>query len=448
MSDEAAPIEQELPAETDNEQFPAEIDNEQFPAEIDNEQFTVVLGNSTVAITEGQGLVTVPLTLSRAPGFEGVITLDAIGQSAGDELFLTRRFADPTLSDAETTTELQLELAIANRPILPQQRTLIVTATDTNGLSSSAQLDLQVQPTAAPDVYLLIGQSNMVGISEEDARQSLAGEADAPVATIRQLNVTFNDANNFSEAADFTDPAMLFNTGNPLTIALDPLHSGLQSNGSKSGTRIGMGLSFAKRAMSDTTAQIFLVPAAWSDTGFCARETNVLPGIGWNATPKSNRALSGTLLHDRAIARANITLEQTGGILRGILWHQGEADAEDTACAQSYADNLTEMAESLRSNINPDARGPEARGPDADIPFIVGTMSKGGAQVPFSDNKLLVDTVHRNIANALSFADFVNNDDLIPPAFACGGGSCIHFGAEALREMGARYYERLVNVLP
>lgn len=417
----------------------------QFPA---SDDFTVSLASTTIGITEGQGLVEIPVTLTRDVGHQGDISLTTASATQADDAYLTHRLSDDVLSVGESNTSLQLDLAIGPRPIKPQTRNVLVTATDIFGASSTTQLTLQVQPTSKPDIYLLIGQSNMVGISEDDAKLAGAGQADAPVDTIRQLNVTFNDADNFSSPSDFTDPAMLFNTGNPLTIALDPLHSGLQSDGGKTGTRIGMGLSFAKRALQDTTAEIFLIPAAWSDTGFCKRETNTLPGIGWNATTKAAVQLSGTLLHDRAIARTDIAIAQTDGILRGILWHQGEADSDDAVCAQMYAENLTEMIQSLRTNIAVDARGTAARGANADIPFIAGTMAMGGEQAPFSETKTQVDDAIRNLSNTVSFADFVNNDDLIPPAFPCGGGSCIHFGAEALREMGARYYERLISVLP
>ena len=409
--------------------------------------FNLVLSNTSITITEGMGLVTLPLSINRVPGHRGSITLSTSVDIESDRDLLTRRFSVDVLGTDENDSELLLDLAIAALPIQPQQRTLNISATDSSGEVSTAALQLDIQPTSAPDVYLLIGQSNMIGISEDGAKQSEPGELDAPVDGINQLNVTFNDNDNFSQISDFTDPEKLLNTGNPITRALDPLHSGLRGDGTKSGTRIGLGLSFAKRARNNTTADIILVPAAWSDTGFCRRESNSLPGIGWNATPSSNPALGGTLLHDRAIERANIALELSGGILRGILWHQGEADSEDPACAETYADNLAQLIRSLRTNINEDERGRAARGPDADIPFIVATMSTGGDQSPFSPTKLLVDDTHRNIANTVPFTDFVNNDDLAPPAFQCGGGSCIHFGSEALREMGARYYERLMSVL-
>jgi len=310
-----------------------------------------------------------------------------------------------------------------------------------------------VATTSAPDVYLIVGQSNAVGFSEDNSKMALAGQPDEPFDNILQLNVTGNDGENFPAPENFTLAASLFNVGEPLTIAVDPLHTGFNPaiNG-KEGDRIGFGLTFAKQALLDTTVDIYLVPAAWSDTGFCSRSTNRFPGMGWNATEPTNPNLSGTLLHDRAIARANITLNETGGILRGILWHQGEADSENASCSSSYGVNLSNLADSLRTNIDEDLRGPAARGVESDIPFIVGTMSKGADfrdnQLPFSATKRQVDAVHRNVASLIPNSGFVNADDLVPPAYPCGEGSCVHFGAAALREMGNRYYSELRDLLP
>ena len=409
--------------------------------------FTLTISSPVVDITEGQDLLDVPVDVSRNAGFQGNITLsvDVLNETDGEQL--TRQFSDSELSNGEQSSNLQLQLATGPKPLMQHSRTLIVSASDNMGNSVTSELTLRIQPTSAPDIYLLLGQSNMVGISEQNARQSEPGGLDEPMEAIQQLNVTFNDGTNFQTPQDFTDRSRLINTGSPLNIALDPLHEGLQSDGTKSGTRIGMGLSFAKRAIADTTTSIFLVPAAWSDTGFCSRGTNILPGLGWNATEKTDPAFSGTLLHDRAITRANIALEETGGVLRGILWHQGEADSDNPTCAEMYEANLIEMVQSLRTNIDVDERGAAARGPDADIPFVLGTMSVAGDQTPFSSSKLLVDAAHRNIMQNLAYANVVNNDDLVPPDFSCGGGTCIHFGADALREMGVRYYERLLSIL-
>ena len=147
--------------------------------------------------------------------------------------------------------------------------------------------------------------------------------------------------------------------------------------------------------------------------------------------------------------RVNETLLETGGILRGIIWHQGEDDS-NASCAQFYEQNLITMVSEFRSRIIEDARGSEARGPAANIPFVVGTMSKGvDDQSDFSDFdqfKFTVDSVHRNVTSIIPFSEVVLTDDLVPNnGFQCGGGSCIHFGAMALREMGVRSYEALLR---
>lgn len=424
------------------------------PGEIvSNAAFQVLLGNTSINLVEGAGAVSVGVSIQRQPQQSRPITLVASGLSSADEQNMTWQFSDANLSGDESSANLVLQLAIGPRPIMSQTRSFRVTATDGVNQPLTTDLAIQVQPTSRADVYLLAGQSNMVGFSENGAKQAESGQADAPNERIRQLNVTGNDGENFAVAADFTNPVNIYNEGLALTEAVDPLHDGFDTriNG-KGGDLIGPALFFAKQALVDTSADIYLVPTAWSDTGFCKRVTNRVEGIGWNATQKTNIALSGTLLHDRAIARMNIALALTGGVLRGIIWHQGEADSDDQACAESYADNLTELVLSLRSNIDEDARGPIARGAGSDVPFVVATMSMGndarGEQAPFSALKQLVDGAHRNVANAIPMSDFVNNDDFKPPAYPCGEGSCVHFGSEAYREMGRRYYETLISLLP
>ena len=419
-----------------------------------NELLTLQIGNGAIELQEGATSgVSIPVSIVRESGAPATVQLSAELLDPTQEQYTSLSFSDASLSASETSSTLTMQLAIGARPIQPQVRTLIVTASDGTTPILSTAIDFTVSPTELPDVYLLVGQSNMVGFSEDNSKRAEPGEPDAPNDRILQLNVTGNDGEHFSTDADFTDPASLYVEGMPLTPALDPLHDGFDTTlGGKAGQRIGPALSFAKQALNDTNADIYLVPAAWPDTGFCKRETNRLPGVGWNATPKNNPALAGTLLYQRAVERANIALSETNGILRGILWHQGEADSDDINCAETYAANLAELASALRTNIQQDARGAIARGADAEIPFIVGTLSQGsdsrGDQMPFSDGKLLVDNVLRDIASLVPLSDVVINDDLVPPGYACGEGSCIHFGAAAYRVMGQRYYEAITRLLP
>lgn len=112
--------------------------------------------------------------------------------------------------------------------------------------------------------------------------------------------------------------------------------------------------------------------------------------------------------------------------------------------------NLTKLTKRLRSDAILDPRGEGARGADAAIPFIVGTMSRGdddrGMFSEFSPEKQRVDDAHRNIPNLVPFADTAVADDSVPPAYPCGQGSCIHFGAAAYRELDVRYFEALRRV--
>lgn len=416
-----------------------------------NEDYRLSLPNQTVNLTEGSE-VTATIRIERGSGYTGQVTIGARAPTQGDGADLAWTFSNTKVADNENATSINVKLGYNALPIQPQTRSLEILASD-GVIQRSALLTINVAPTNLPDVYLLIGQSNMVGFSEENAKQA---DFDAPVDRILQLNVTGNDQQNFRTLASFTSVDSIAVASPRFTPAIDPLHHGYDSriNG-KGGTQVGLGLSFAKSAITNTQASnIYLVPAAWADTGFCRRDrTNTeLEGfegfLGWNATapPALNTVLSGTLLHDRAIARTNLTLQEKGGILRGILWHQGEADAQNPACAEMYQQNLAELVASLRTNIVPDARGPSARGPNANIPFVAGTMSKGEDYVNQPQPKILVDTVHRNIKQIVPFSAFVDNDDLIPPNYPCGdAGDCIHFGARAYRLMGSRYYVQLLE---
>lgn len=409
----------------------------------ENGDFEVEVSATRFAITEGSDTASVDLSFERSDDHDLPIDLFLTSTSQSDVANVTITFSDEQLDLTESEVNLQINLGIARAPIQAQTRVFTIVASDGSGNDLQVPITLEITPTPAADVYLQIGQSNMVGSSLFGARQADIGQLDAPDGRITQLNVTGNDSTNFFSEGAFTTPASVANPDALFTVALDPLHDGFNFTiGGKNGTQIGMGLSFARAMLPSTTADIVLVPAAWSDTGFCQTDTLLFPGMGWHATPPSDTSnFSGTLLHDRALTRLNLALQQTGGIFRGIIWHQGEADSNNDTCAAAYETNLVEMVASLRSNAQQDARGPEARGADADVPFIAGTMSFGEEFAILSDARAQVDSVHRQIPELIPFADTVINDDLIPPAFPCGNGSCVHFGATAYREIGARYAE-------
>ena len=405
--------------------------------------FSLSISQAAYNLQEGNVAgVDIPVTLRRSDAFESPVTLSV---SADNEAGISTAFSTDSFDAAQTQTSLNLQLAISVLPIASEQRRFTVTASD-GTFEASSSVTVAVTPVARDDVYLLLGQSNMVGLSEEGAKQAFPGGLDELDLRIRQANVQANDIEFYPTPASFTDVGLNFEE--PVIVtAEDPLHEPVdESTLSKEGTRIGMSVSFAKAALPATTRNIVLVPAAWSGSGFC---NTTDPAVHWNALPTDNPALGNTLLFERALKRIDQVLLDTGGILRGILWHQGESDAE-AECAPSYEQNLVTLVSELRSRISEDARGSDARGPLANIPFVAGTMSKGsderGDLSNFPPDKLIVDSVHRNIANLVPHSEVVLTDDLVPAnGFRCGEGSCIHFGADALREMGVRAYDALLR---
>lgn len=409
----------------------------------DEPQFAISVAQNAYNLIEGSDTgVVIPITLIRMDGAQP-ITLSVETDTPADSENLTIMLSDDQLSGAESESALTVKLDLDVLPILAHQRRLNIQAND--GLTmQQVSVTVAVTPTAADDIYLLIGQSNMVGNSEDGAKLAGAGEPDAPHPRIRQANVSENSNVRFSLAEDFTNVDNDFRSPQ-FVVAEDPLHRPQSGNGSKSGSRIGMGLSFAKAALQQTSRGIVLVPAAWSSSAFCDTD---IPSAQWNALPSDNPALGNTWLFDRALARLNETLFQTGGVLRGILWHQGESDSKEQ-CVDSYAENLQLMVSEFRKRASIDGRGSQARGQDSNIPFVVGTMSRGrSADSDFSifdNSKTLVDNVHKTIDTLIPFSAVTNNDDLVPDnGYPCAS-SCVHFGSAALREMGVRTYESLLR---
>jgi hypothetical protein len=407
--------------------------------------FEITLGAVGTLVEGADQALFIPVMMSRSNEYAGTVTLQLEGASVDDVANLSGRLSSEALSPGNDSSGVLLDLAIADLPLLPQSRRLTVIATD--GIDEHRlQFDVPVEPVDAPDIYLLVGQSNMVGFSGDGTRDSGPGGLDESNPRILQLNASGNDQFNvFTSEQDFTDVASNVRTP-AIVVAEDPLHVPRDAEGAdgaaKSLDYIGLGLSFAKTALLNTSQNVILVPAAWSGSAFCNNEGG--PNGQWNAGPVTSPELGNTWLFDRAVTRANAAIEETGGILRGILWHQGESDS-NSRCAPLYLDNLRRLAEALRQNITLDRRGAELRQADANIPFIVGTMSRGDDVAVFSDAKQTIDLAHRGAPNVLAHTALSNHDDLVPPGFPCGNDGCIHFGADALREMGRRYYAALLR---
>ncbi len=408
----------------------------------DSSDLTLYSDAGRVTLTEGDSNgVSIALSLQRNGSSARPVQLSLESDNARDLYNLRYAFSPSTLGQGESGSVVTLHLDIGVAPLLFHERHFRLVADD--GVSRTTRsLTIDVSPTSAPDIYLLIGQSNMEGYSELGSREAYAGGMDERHPRIQQLNVQPNSRSVFYSDSMFRDEQS--NISSPSFVpAEDPLHEprfiGIDG---KEATFVGLGLTFAKSALTSTTSEIYLVPAAWGATGFCANSNG---DLAWNAWPTPAQAhLGGTLLADRALTRLNMTLRETGGVLRGILWHQGGADSNNPDCATDYANNLSQLVSRLRSDARQDGRGADGRGAAAVIPFVVATQSRGdderGQFSVFNPSKVIVDAAQRSVSQYITHSDFVNNDDLVPSQYPCGQTSCVHFGAAALREQGRRFF--------
>lgn len=169
-------------------------------------------------------------------------------------------------------------------------------------------------------VFLLMGQSNMSGYG-----QVTKGD-DKPVAGIFVLGGECN-----KNTADPQSPV-------EWRPAAHPVHRSLPTD------RFGLSLPFAKAYLArHPGVSVGLVPCAWGGAAIDA----IGPG---SATWKN------------AMGRARKAEQR--GLIKGILWHQGESDTVFPDRADAYAGKLDSLIARARQELN-----------HADLPFVVGDLA-------------------------------------------------------------------------
>lgn len=240
----------------------------------------------------------------------------------------------------------------------------------------SAAPALEPAPVLPPrekfHLYLLMGQSNMVG-----------------------RDTTGVDSQTPDQRVVFLDRA------NEWKVAREPMHSG--------GNGIGPGIPFALQMlerMQDKECKIGLIPCAVGGT----------PLKRWE---------KGADLYEKALKRAKAALQ--AGVLKGVLWHQGESDSMNPEDAQSYGKRLAQMLESLRQDL-------EA----PDLPIVVGQL---GEFVHLPQTNTVRDAIAQ-IPQQVPHVGFASSKDLNHK------GDSLHFSADAEREFARRYAEAMQELQP
>jgi len=222
-------------------------------------------------------------------------------------------------------------------------------------------------------LFLLVGQSNMAG------RGKVADQDKQPIPRVLKL----------SKDGDWVS-------------AIDPLHFDKPDI-----VGVGVGRSFAAQiAAANLEITIGLVPCAVGGSSIASWE----PG-GYHAWTKTHP-------WDDALRRAKLALKS--GTLKGILWHQGEADSNPKS-ASVYEKKLVALIARFRRELN-----------EQSVPFIAGQMGQFSER-PWNDARKLVDAAHRNLPMNVPHTAFVKSDGLTHK------GDQVHFDAKSYRELGRRY---------
>lgn len=243
---------------------------------------------------------------------------------------------------------------------------------------------------AGQDVFLLIGQSNMVGYGAY-----------------------------FVAALDKTDPRIKqWTRAGVVAEATEPLdHPNFPFNAG----RVGPGLAFARAYLTDlpSNRSVLLVPAAQGGSGF-----------------SDNRWNPGNDLYEQAVSRTLAALAlQTGNCLGGILWSQGEIDAINKVPETSYRTALHTMIRTMRGQL--------ARGGTADaIPFVLGQFSNDWVgPTPTADQQAILNVI--NGTPSLLPRTAVASTAGLTSNVTQGLDGAIHLDAASQRIYGPRFREAL-----
>jgi hypothetical protein len=239
-------------------------------------------------------------------------------------------------------------------------------------------LDVTLPAKEQFHVYLLFGQSNMAG----------RGKLDDPAPPPHPRVLKFTSAHTWAPATE-------------------PLHFDVPAI---CGT--GLGASFAQdMADANPGVTIGLVPCAYSGS----------PLKDWR---------KGAIRYEDAIARARVALKD--GVLKGILWHQGETDAADEALATTYLDRLTAAISEWRAALEQPA-----------LPVVAGKIfvapqhEAPGGKLPFGR---IVNEALEQLPARVPHTAVVDSRGLTTKA------DNLHFDTPGLREFGHRYAKAMRSI--
>ena len=175
----------------------------------------------------------------------------------------------------------------------------------------------------AGDLWVLAGQSNMEGVGDLD-------DVEPPHPLVH----SFQSRESWAPAeeplhwlGESPRPVHHIISGQPVPAAIPP-RDPARAKGA------GLGLTFAKAMVDRTGVPVGLIPAAHGGTSMQQ----------WDPARKGQ---GGHSLYGATLER----IKAVGGRVAGILWYQGESDA-NPADAALYQARMTDLVQSFRADLN------------------------------------------------------------------------------------------------
>lgn len=241
-------------------------------------------------------------------------------------------------------------------------------------LDSEAR-QLQVPVKADPDfhLYLLVGQSNMAGRGVVD---SLSKQTNPQIKMLKKNG-------------EWVD-------------AVDPLHFDRPTI-----VGVGPGLSFAKRMLGkNKKIKIGLVPCAVGGS----------PIKAW----KAGEEFLKDHPYDDAMRRAKIAMKY--GVIKGIIWHQGESDS-NVEKSKLYMEKLKVLIDDFRRDLGV-----------ANLPFVAGELGY------YKENFKLINAVLKDLPTEVPYTGVATAEGLVHK------GDGTHLDTRSARELGTRFAAEMLKI--
>lgn len=192
---------------------------------------------------------------------------------------------------------------------------------------------------------------------------------------------------------------LMLDSNNTWVTATDPVHFDRPAL-----IGVGPAISFAKEIKGNRKEiRIGLIPCAVGGSPISVWE----PGALYSQTFHP---------YDDALKRVRLAMQK--GVLKGILWHQGESDNNSTQ-ASVYIEKLTALIQRLRSDVQ-----------QPELPFIAGELG-------YFLRDDYINKVLQQLPAKVSHTDVVSAKDLTHK------GDNLHFDTPSARELGKRYAEAM-----